>query len=66
MVSIMALNVADVKIGKNKYPLVKDTVRISQHLGFRLVEQLEIAFFGFGKGLKKQKTEPVLIFKKKG
>lgn len=62
---IMALNIADVKIGKNRYPLTKDTVRIAQHLGFKLTEQLEVAFFGFGKGLAKQKTEPIFIFKKK-
>ena len=61
---IMALNIADVKIGKNKYPLAKDTVRIAEHVGFKLTEQLEIAFFGFGKGLAKQKTEPIFIFKK--
>jgi hypothetical protein len=61
---IMALNIADVKIGKNRYPLAKDTVRIAEHVGFKLTEQLEIAFFGFGKGLAKQKTEPIFIFKK--
>ena len=61
---IMALNIADVKIGKSKYPLAKDTVRIAEHLGFKLTEQLEIAFFGFGKGLAKQKTEPIFVFKK--
>ena len=62
---IMALNIADVKIGKNKYPLVKDTVRIAQHVGFDLVDQLEMAFSGFGKGLSKQKTEPIFVFKRK-
>lgn len=62
---IMALNIADVKIGKNRYPLAKDTVRIAEHVGFKLTEQLEIAFFGFGKGLAKQKTEPIFIFKKR-
>lgn len=61
---IMALNIADVKIGKNRYPLAKDTVRIAQHVGFKLIEQLEVAFFGFGKGLAKQKTEPIFIFRK--
>lgn len=61
---IMALNIADVKIGKNRYPLAKDTVRIAEHLGFKLIEQLEVAFFGFGKGLAKQKTEPIFIFGK--
>jgi len=61
---IMALNIADVTIGKKKYPLTKDTVRIAQYIGFDLVEQLGISFCGFGKGLAKQKTEPILIFEK--
>jgi len=63
---IMALNIADVKIGKNKYHLTKDTVRIAEHIGFKLIERLEMAFFGFGKGLDKQKTEPIFIFGKIG
>jgi len=62
---IMALNIADVKIGKHKYPLAKDTVKIAHHVGFELVEQLEMVFSGFGKGLAKWKTEPIFIFKRR-
>lgn len=61
---IMALNIADVKIKGKLYPLVKSTIRIAKQNGFVLTERLELKFFGFGKGLDKQKTEPVLIFEK--
>jgi tRNA1(Val) A37 N6-methylase TrmN6 len=61
---IMALNIADIKIKNKTYPLQKDTVRIAEHVGFTLVEELKMAFFGFGRGLEKQKTEPIFIFEK--
>lgn len=61
---VLALNIADVKIRNKTFPLNTDAVRIAQHLGFTLIEQLEVAFFGFGRGLSKQKTEPIFIFRK--
>jgi hypothetical protein len=61
---IMALNIADVKIKNIVYPLERDTIRIARHLGFKLRETIRLDFFGFGKGLEKQKTEPIFVFEK--
>lgn len=60
----MAINIADVRMDKKIYPLIQDTINISKKCGFSHTETLDIKFPGFGKGLKKWKTEPILVFKK--
>jgi len=61
---ILALNINDVKIKNKKYPLVKDSIEFAKHIGFVFDETLYMKFSGFGKGLKKTKHEPILIFVK--
>jgi len=61
----MALNIANVVIKNKSYSLVNDTIRIAKRNGFTYTEKLEMGFSSFGKGNKKRKMEPVLIFKKK-
>ena len=62
---ILALNIMDVNIRKKLHPLVLDTMRIADEEGYKVVEKLRMVFSGFGKGLKKEKSEPVLVFKRK-
>lgn len=61
---IMALNIQDVKIASKIYPLTHDTIVMAENIGFKFIERLDIIFPGFGRGLSKKKTEPILVFRK--
>ena len=56
-------NVNDVNIGKDKFPLVKDSIEISQKVGFKYLEMKKMLMAKIP-GHYKIKYEPVLIFKK--
>jgi hypothetical protein len=60
----MAINIADVRINSKSFPLINDTISIATKNGFLHEETLHIKFPGFGKNVKKWKTEPVLVFSK--
>lgn len=62
--SIFVINVQDVLISSKQYPLVTDTEEIARKAGFLLIDRLHMRFSGFGKGLKKWKTETVFVFQK--
>lgn len=58
------VNIQDVKIKKDTYPLIAHTIEHAQRIGFVLDERLEMSFSQFGKGLDKSKSEAILAFKK--
>jgi len=60
----MALNVADVTIKGERYPIIEDTIQIAKKTGWPLSDRLSMSFATFGRGLKKQKEEPILLFQK--
>jgi len=63
----IVVNIADIKLGKTRYPLVDDTIEhVTTRLGLVLSERLELRMSGFGKHLAKCKTEPVLVFRRQG
>ena len=61
---LFIVNIQDVKIGQQHFPLVTETRQLAQQAGLWLKEMLQIRFSGFGSGLDKFKTEPVMVFKK--
>ena len=60
----MVINISDVRLGSKIFPLSNDTIKIATKNGFSHEESLHMVFPGFGKHLKKMKTEPVLVFSK--
>lgn len=55
------LNVADAQIGKKVYPLVKSSIDLANNSGFVFEGSVVMPLGRFG---KREKTEPILIFKK--
>ena len=61
---IMAINIQDVTLHNKHFPLSEDIIKISLCEGFKHIETLYLKFAGFGKNLKKVKTEPIFVFRK--
>lgn len=61
---VFVINIQDVNIKSKKYPLVDDTIRHAQEVGFDLTERLHMRMPSFGANLDKVKFEAVLVFTK--
>jgi len=61
---ILALNIANIRIKNEVFPLVADTEKFAKRLGFRLIDTFYFQISGFGAGVMGPKWEPILVFRK--
>ncbi len=67
--SVFAVNIEDVKIGKNLYPLVQDSIEMGKKIGFKFEKKMEFPLpvqttLVEGEKIVTENFESVLIFKK--
>lgn len=58
------INIQDVTIRKETYPLISETEAAMGRAGFVRIDTLEMRFPSFGKGLEKWKVEKVLVYER--